>query len=316
MSGGTLVVAEHRRGEAREISLELITAALGVKARNEGPLTVLVVGADDGLAGSLGPDGVDQVLRVETVGATFDPHVTERALLAAIDHCDPSLILAGHTIDGFGFAPAAAARQGLGFASNVISVQAADEGLTAERGVYGDRLVAELEFEPGAVLLMVRPGAYPPAAASAAAPVSALTVDPSESQTTHHGYREAPTGAVDITKSEFLLSIGRGIGERENVERFDALAERMGATLCASRPLVDAGWVEAARQVGQSGRTVKPAAYLAFGISGAVQHLAGIRDAGVVIAINEDPDAPIFAAADVGAVLDVHDLASALERRM
>lgn len=316
MSGGTLVVAEHRRGGAREISFELITAALEVKGRNEEPLTVLVVGADDGLAGSLGPDGVDEVLRVETVSPAFDSHVTERALLAAIDRCDPSLVLAGHTVDGFGFAPAAAARQRLGFASNVTAVHAGDEGCTAERGVYGDRLVAALEFEPGTVLLMVRPGAYPAAPASVAAPVSALAVDPAEPQSTHHGFREAPAGAVDITKSEVLLSIGRGIGDRENVERFASLAERMGATLSASRPLVDAGWVEGARQVGQSGRTVKPAVYLAFGISGAVQHLAGIRDAGVVVAINADPDAPIFAVADYGAVLDVHDVASALEQRM
>lgn len=316
MSGGTLVVAEHRRGVIREISFELITAALEVKAQDDAPVTVLLVGADEALAGSMAVDGVDEILWVETARPNFEAHVTERAVLAAVERCEPRLILTGHTVDGFGFAPAVAARQRIGFASNVTSVNAGNGRVTAERGVYGDRLVAELEFEPGALLLMVRPGTYAQVAASDAGAVSTLTMEPVEPETTHHGFREAAEGSVDITKSDFLLSIGRGIGERENVERYAALAERMGATLTASRPLVDAGWVESARQVGQSGRTVKPSAYLAFGISGAVQHLAGIRDAGLVIAVNEDPDAPIFVAADYGAVLDMHEVASALEDRM
>jgi electron transfer flavoprotein alpha subunit len=123
-------------------------------------------------------------------------------------------------------------------------------------------------------------------------------------------------GDVDITKADFLLSIGRGVEEKDNIERFEELAEKMGATLSVSRPLVDAGWVPGARQVGQSGKTVKPRVYLAFGISGAVQHLAGMRTAETIIAVNTDPEAPIFGVAHYGAVMDMFELADELEQAL
>ena len=126
---------------------------------------------------------------------------------------------------------------------------------------------------------------------------------------------EVPAGDVDITKADFLLSIGRGIEGKDNIERFEELAARLGATLSVSRPIVDAGWMPASRQVGQSGKTVKPRIYLALGISGAVQHLAGMRTAETIIAVNTDPEAPIFGVAHYGAVADMFELADALERR-
>jgi electron transfer flavoprotein alpha subunit len=125
-----------------------------------------------------------------------------------------------------------------------------------------------------------------------------------------------PTGDVDITKAEFLLSLGRGIEEKDNIERFEELADKFGATLSVSRPLVDAGWVPGARQVGQSGKTVKPKVYLALGISGAVQHLAGMRTAETIIAVNTDPEAPIFGVAHYGAVMDMFELADELEQTL
>ena len=120
---------------------------------------------------------------------------------------------------------------------------------------------------------------------------------------------------MDITTAEFLLSIGRGVGERENIPRFEDLAEKMGAVLSVSRPIVDSGWVTNARQVGQSGKTVKPTVYLALGISGAVQHLAGMKTADTIIAVNSDPEAPIFNVAHYGAVADLFDVAEELEKR-
>jgi electron transfer flavoprotein alpha subunit len=117
---------------------------------------------------------------------------------------------------------------------------------------------------------------------------------------------------VDITKAEFLLSVGRGIEDKDALSQFEELAESMGATLSVSRPLVDAGWVSNARQVGQSGKTVKPKVYLALGISGAVQHLAGMQTADTIIAVNTDPEAPIFRVAHYGAVVDLFDVADEL----
>jgi electron transfer flavoprotein alpha subunit len=165
---------------------------------------------------------------------------------------------------------------------------------------------------------MIRPGTFAPAlpsGADGAAPVSAFEVAGlgDAARTEHAGYREAPAGDVDITKAEFLLSIGRGVAERDNIPRFEELARRLGATLSVSRPIVDAGWMPSGRQVGQSGKTVKPRVYLALGISGAVQHLAGMRTAETIIAVNTDPEAPIFGVAHYGAVVDMFELADELE---
>ena len=312
---GTLVMAEHRHGEPLAISYELIGAALELKQQDAGEVTVAVVGATaDRVAERCGAEGVDAVVAVQSASDEFDPHITQRAAEQLIEELAPSIVLAGQTVDSSGYAPALAAHNRLGFASNVRSANWEGGELKATRGVYGDRLVAELEFDRPTVVLMVRAGAYAPAQPGTAE-VRQAQVD-AEAVAAHLGFEEPESTGVDITTSEFLLSIGRGIEQEENVEQFEKLAERLGATLSASRPLVDAGWVSSARQVGQSGRTVKPKVYLALGISGAVQHLAGIRDAEVVIAVNTDPEAPIFGVADYGAVVDLFDLADELESRV
>jgi electron transfer flavoprotein alpha subunit len=132
--------------------------------------------------------------------------------------------------------------------------------------------------------------------------------------TEHVSFEEVQDTGVDITKAPFLVSIGRGVADKDEIPRFEALAERFGATLSVSRPLVDAGWMPSARQVGQSGKTVKPRVYLALGISGAVQHLAGMRTAETIIAVNTDPEAPIFGVAHYGAVADLFEVADELEQ--
>jgi electron transfer flavoprotein alpha subunit len=316
--GGVLVIAEARRGELREVSLELITAALAVKDAAGGRLAVALIDADaPAHAPVLAADGVDEVLTVCAPSPNFEAHVAGRALAGLIEAEQPALVLLGHTIDAMGFGPAVAARGRLGFASDVIWL-GWDGGPLARRGAYADKLLDELEF-PGkdCTLLMIRPGTFAPAAPGdgAGAPVRALEVgellDAARSE--HVAFREVPAGDVDITKADFLLSIGRGIADRDNIPRFEELAERLGATLSVSRPIVDAGWMPSARQVGQSGKTVKPRLYLAFGISGAVQHLAGMRTAETIIAVNTDPEAPIFGVAHYGAVADMFELADALE---
>ena len=166
-------------------------------------------------------------------------------------------------------------------------------------------------------MLLLRAGTFDPAAPGGDAPVRELEVLlDGAARTEHAGYREVEAGDVDITKADFLLSIGRGVEEKDNIDRFSELAQRLGATLSVSRPLVDAGWMPAARQVGQSGKTVKPRVYLALGISGAVQHLAGMRTAETIIAVNTDPEAPIFGVAHYGAVVDMFELADELERTL
>jgi electron transfer flavoprotein alpha subunit len=255
------------------------------------------------------------VLTVTSPVPDFEAHVAQRALEALIEQERPSLVLTGHTIDALGFAPAVAVRAGLGFASDVTAL-GWEDGPTASRGAYGDKLVAELDF-PGreTTLLMLRAGAFEPATGSGGASTRAVPVELGDAVASEHvEFREVAAGDVDITKADFLLSIGRGIEDRDNIPQFEELAEKLGATLSVSRPLVDAGWMSNARQVGQSGKTVKPKVYLALGISGAVQHLAGMKTSGTIIAVNTDPEAAIFGVAHYGAVADLFDVAEELEK--
>jgi electron transfer flavoprotein alpha subunit len=189
-------------------------------------------------------------------------------------------------------------------------------GPLVSRSAFAGKLEAELDF-PGrdTVLLLLRVGTFEPAAGGGSPEWREVAVDVGSPRSEHVEFREVEAGDVDITKADFLLSVGRGIEDKDNLEQFEELADKLGATLSVSRPLVDAGWVTNARQVGQSGKTVKPKVYLAFGISGAVQHLAGMRGADTIIAVNTDPEAPIFGVAHYGAVADLFDVAEQLEQQ-
>jgi electron transfer flavoprotein alpha subunit len=318
--GGIIVIAEARRGELREVSFELIGAALEIKQRAGGPLSVAIVDADPGAhAAALGSEGVDGVLAVPSPLPDFEAHVAQRAIEGLIEQEQPALILAAHSIDALGFAPALAASGGLGFASDVTGLSWED-GPVATRGAYSDKLLAEYDF-PGkqCTVLLLRVGIFAPASpGSGGVAVREVSVDglADAARTEHLDYREVQEADVDITKADFLLSIGRGVEDQDNIERFQELADKLGATLSSSRPLVDAGWMPSARQVGQSGKTVKPRVYLAMGISGAVQHLAGMRSAETIIAVNTDPEAPIFGVAHYGAVKDMFELADELEQAL
>lgn len=315
---GVLIVAETRRGELRDISLELIGAAGAIREPAGSRVTMAVLDRrPERYVSAVSMAGVDEVLLVPTPTEEFEAFGAARALEAVIAAEDPSVVLLGHTIDAMGVGPAVAARSGLGFASDVTAI-AWDGELAAWKGAYGDKLRRRLEF-PGkrCVLLMVRAGTFEPesgvgspATHSFESPLDAVPV------AEHVCFREAESSEVDITKAPFLVSMGRGVEDEEQLERFEALADRLSATWSVSRPLVDAGWASSARQVGQSGKTVKPRIYLALGISGAVQHLAGIRSAETIIAVNTDPEAPIFGVADYGVVTDMFEFADALEQQL
>ena len=307
-----LVVAEHVQGQVRDVTRELVTAG-----RSLGPVTVAVIGRDpSALLDAVNVEGVAEIVTVQVDADEFENDVYQRALEALIAERRPRVTLLGFTVNSMGYGPAVAAKLGLGFASDVHSLVFEGDAVVATRSFYGSKVSAELDF-PGAesVLLLLRPTAWPPAEGAGAASISSLAVAAGRSRARHLEFVEAAaSGDIDITQADFLLSIGRGIGEKENIDVFRDLSEKMGATLSVSRPLVDAGWIPASRQVGQSGKTVKPRLYLAFGISGAVQHLAGMKTAGTIVAINTDPEAAIFNVAHYGAVADLFDVAEELEK--
>ena len=313
-----LVLGEVTSQGVRPGTLELIGAGRALAQDGAGSLTVAVLDAEaESHADAVNLAGVDQVLAIGSPHEVFEPHVAQAALEALIEQRRPAVVLAGHTVASLGFAAAVAARGKHGFASDTSAVAWGHDGLRASRGAFGDHLTAELEF-PGkeTVILLLREGAFEPAEGAGEAELITLALDIADrARTEHVEFRDPPTGDVDITTADFLLSIGRGVEDAEQVPELERLAELMGATLSASRPLVDAGWVAGERQVGQSGRVVAPVVYLAMGISGAVQHLAGMSKAKTIIAVNSDPDAPIFTIAHYGAVADLFDIAEQLERQ-
>lgn len=306
-----LVVAEHLRGSLRDVTAELVSAGVELG----GPVTVAIVGGDSAaLAAQANLPGVDEVVTVPGPDG-FAPAAQRAALAELIGQRAPGLVLGGFTVDAMAWAPALAATLELGFASDVTAVALEDGAPVARREAYAGKLQAEVDF-PGhtTTLLLLRPTAWPAARGRGTAAVREHVMAATVDETVRHiEYREAPAGDVDLAAADFVLSVGRGIGEQENLEQFERLAARLGASLGVSRPLVDAGWVTSDRQVGQSGTTVKPRVYLALGISGAVQHLAGMRGSDTIIAVNSDPDAPIFGVAHYGAVADLFDVAEELE---
>lgn len=319
---GVLVLAEQAGGELGEQTLELIGAGLELAAGGVGPVSVILLGGGGAsLVEGVSAPGVSEVILMGTRQERFEAHVWELALSELIEARRPAVVLLAHSGDSLGYAAAVAARLGLGFASDVRGIRWEQDTLVASRDADGGRLRAELDF-PGKerVLLTLRRGAFPACELGGAS-----TVEISEPQI--DGLEQAgrtelieliprAAGEVDIAKADFLLSIGRGVGEGERIGELEELAKSLGATLAGSAPLVEAGKLPRSRKVGQSGARVAPRVYLAFGISGAAPHVAGMSKARMIIAVNSDPKARIFEVAHYGAVADLFEVAQALEREL
>lgn len=315
---GILIVAEHLNGVVRDITREAIGAAQQVKAGLGGPVVVAVIGNDiAAIADSLDLAGVDEIVSVKAPADHFDPHIYEECVLELGKKYQPELILIGHTVNGMACAAAVAARLGAGFASDVLALSADANGLVATRGAYGNKVNLEVAFpERRIVVLALRGATYPVPDATGSAQRSTFEPDlgPAAESMQHTGYIEAPQSNIDIAKAEYILSVGRGIQEKDNLPRFEQLADRLGFTFGCSRPIVDSGWLPKPHQVGQSGKVASACkVYVALGISGAVQHLYGMKHIDTIIAVNTDPEAPIFNVATYGVCMDLFEFAKELE---
>jgi electron transfer flavoprotein alpha subunit len=315
---GILIIAEHLDGVVRDITREMIGAARSIKESYGGPIVIGVLSSNpDALTPSVNLEGVDQIVRVKLAGDYFDPQVYEEAAIELGKKLKPGLILFGHTVNGMGCASAVAARLGAGFASDVLGLTVEKGDIVATRGAYGNKLNLEVCFpNKGIVVLTLRGATFPAPAGAGTAAISDETLDVTNAAQSmkHLGYLEAPPSDIDISKAEFILSVGRGIQEKEDLPRFESLAEKMGFTFGCSRPIVDAGWLPKAHQVGQSGKVASTCkVYIALGISGAVQHLFGMKHVDTIIAVNTDPEAPIFNVATHGICMDLFELTKELE---
>jgi len=315
---GILIIAEQRRGELRPVTLELIGAAQGVRRSGDKVAVALIAAEPQALIPAVSVAGVDEIVTAQVSAREFDPDVIEAAVRALIESRQPSLVLLPHSIDAFGYAAAVAAKGGHGFASDVFRIEHDGEALVATRGGYGQKVSIEVDF-PGkpVVLLAVRGGVYKPPEGAGAPVMSSLAVPAVASRVRSLEFIDPPASDdVDMTAAEFILSIGRGIGEEANVEKFRELADKLGATLGCSRPVADAGWLPKSRQVGQSGKTASACKlYIAMGISGAIQHLAGMKHVATIIAVNSDAAASIFSVARYGVVADIFEMADALQEQ-
>lgn len=308
-----LAIAEHRRGDLRDASFELITAGRDLADSTGGDLHVAVIGGEvEAFADELNREGVD-VIHTVAEGEEFNHDVYTQTVEALYDEVAPDVLLMPNTVNGLDYAPAVANGLSLPLVTDAIDVDYGDT-LDVTREMYGSKVETVVEVDADRVAISIRPGEWPPAEGTGDADVREFDVDIDESavRSTVTGFQEVGGGDVDITDAEVLVSVGRGIEEEENIALVEELADTLGATLSSSRPIVDNGWLPKNRQVGQSGKVVTPDVYIAIGISGAVQHVAGMKGAETIVAINTDSSAPIYDLADYGIVDDLFEVVPAL----
>ena len=320
MGQDVLVVAEHLQGEIADVTYELVGKGRELASAGGGQLTVALLGSGmQDAAASLG--AADRVIYVDHARlADFNPEPYLATLTELLDAQKPRLTLIGNTSMGMDLAAALSVRQGLPLVAYAVDVKIEDGDIVATSQLYGGKIYAESVLEGDAGIVSVLAGSFPvEAGRQAGAPQVELMDAPAAVETGRlrfTGLIEPEGGDVDITQHEVLVAIGRGIQSDDNLPMIEQLASAVGGAVCASRPIVDNKWLPKTRQVGKSGLKVKPKIYLALGISGAPEHIEGMKDAELIIAVNTDETAPIFEHAHYGTTADLFDLVPALTARL
>jgi electron transfer flavoprotein alpha subunit len=311
-----LVVAEQRDGKLNRATWETIAAAQALAGGM--PIKVVVLGPAGGVPQELAGGGVAEVLAGDHPAlAMYTPDAFTLALQGIIERTSPQFVLLPHTYQARDFAPRLAARMRRPLITDVTGIKGTGPSATFTRPMFQGKLAAEVKpagDPPWIVTFQI--GAYRADAVkkSGTAPVTAVNLAIDEGrirQTPEAPFQEAKQ-AVDLSQAERIVAVGRGIKSQENIPIAEKLAKALGAELAASRPICDNGWLPMERQIGSSGQTVAPKLYVALGISGAIQHLVGMKGARTIVAINKDADAPIFEVADYGIVGDLFEIAPAI----
>jgi electron transfer flavoprotein alpha subunit len=310
-----LVVCEVKEGKLRKPSREALSAGRKLAAATGGELLAAAFGPDAGLlADECGKLGAVRLLAVGGDGlAEYSTEPYTAALAQVIAEAKPAVVLLSGSSDGRDLAPRIAARLGAGVASDVTSLEWANDSLRARRPVYSGRAFATVEVASTPAFATCRPNAFPVEETSqGASEVVNIAPEAIESKARVTETKAPEAGELTIAEADIIVSGGRGLKEAENFSIIRDLAHAIGAAVGASRATVDAGWIDHQHQVGQTGRVVGPNLYIAAGISGAIQHLAGMSSSKHIVAINKDPDAPIFRIADLGVVGDLFTILPAL----
>jgi electron transfer flavoprotein alpha subunit len=312
-----MVLAEHRRGDIRDITLEMLGQARDLAAPDNLSVTVVLMGHNVGALAERLARFAPHVLLVENESLeVFNADAYQSVLASLIRDRNPLLTLIGHTAFGLDLAPSLATELRLPLVTDCMSVELSHGTPTVVRPAYGGKTLTRVAFrEATGYLLAVQAGAYAPAdelPVPGQVETIPLRVDADFGYRKFVEYLEASAGEQDITQYDVVVSVGRGIGDAGNIEIVEKLANAVGGALACSRPVVDQRWLPKFRQVGISGKTVRPKVYIAVGISGAFQHVAGMKGAATIMAINKDPRAPIFNVADYGVVGDLFKVVPAL----
>lgn len=314
-----LVIAEQKGGALNRASWEAVAAAQQLAAGAEQIAIVVAGGGVGPLAAELAQASVAEVIAVEHAAlAAYTPDTVVQVLQQVIAQRSPSHVLLPHTYQTRDFVPALAARLDRALVTDVTAIRAVNGAPAFSRPMFQGKLVADVVPEgPAPHIISIQIGAFRADAVTrggSPAPVSAapVSLDPSSDRQKAEAPFQEAKHAVDLSQAERIVSVGRGIKSKENLAVAEQLAQAFGAELAASRPICDNGWLPMERQIGSSGQTVAPKLYVALGISGAIQHLVGMKGSRTIVAINKDADAPIFEVADYGIAADLFEIAPAL----
>jgi electron transfer flavoprotein alpha subunit len=312
-----LIYAEHLNGQVTDASFELIALARDLASSTGGTVEAAVIGTGAGsLAYQLG--GADTILVGESDElGEFNPQGHAAVFTDLMKSREPAITLVPYTSIGMDIASVAAAATDLPLVSYCLAVNA-DEGLSATCQLYGGKVEVDVEVDGDRAIFAMLSGcaSADDGRSGGAGKIESIEVLVPDLGIEFLYLTEPEAGDIDITAEEVLVAIGRGIESEDNIEEAQELADAIGAPLAASRPIIDQGWLPKDRQVGKSGLTVKPKIYLTLGISGAPEHLEGMRDSAIIIAINSDPQAPIFGVAHYGWVGDLFDFMPELTDRL
>lgn len=312
-----LVVAEHQHGALTRATWEVLAAAQGFAAGS--PIAVVLLSGENGsLHAELASAAVGEVLSVKhplLEVYTSDGYVA--ALRQVAQHVAAGLLLLPHSYQTRDFAPRLAAAMGVAIITDAVKLEGTIDALLVTRPMFQGKLSAQVRpAAPGLAIVTVQVGAFRADAVTRAGAAVVrsvdVTIESAEVRQRPENAFQEDRQAVDLSQADRIVSVGRGIKTRENVAIAERLALALRAEIAASRPICDNGWLPMERQIGSSGQTVAPKLYVALGISGAIQHLVGMKGSRTIVAINKDPDAPIFEVADYGIVGDLFEVVPAM----
>ena len=312
MTQSVLVVAEQVEGVFRKVTLEVLSAGRQLAGQLGGSVDAVVLGSGiEGIAADLGQYGAEKVMVADDPAlADFTTEAYTNALAAIVGQVQPAVILLGATTQGKDLGARLSARLNAALATDAVGLQVEDGQVVATRPMYGGKVLADVVLTGAPVIVSVRPNTQTIAQEAGAGAVEKVAAEVGNLSSKVVG-KQFESGKVDLTEADAVVTGGRGMGG-DDYSAVEALAEVLGAAVGASRSAVDEGWRPASDQVGQTGKTVSPNLYVACGVSGAIQHLAGMSSSKVIVAINKDPEAPIITKADYAIVGDLFEVVPAL----